>query len=465
MIGLVPAGPRTLGVRVDGRVVATLALGVPGEAEPPDDPDELLRTRSASLLTRVRLFEDVDATSLIVTLENGGVEAVEVPSLGFAIEPDPDWSGWSWTSDTNGFIVLAGPADAVVLQLRQGFLRAAQERPVFGAGVAAFHLVRPGELASGARVQTVLRLSRVPDAEAAASLLPAWLPPLVEPEGTEIPLTLPDVGVLPGPGVDATLTGDTLLLRGTPGHRAVALHGVRGVQSLRLTWVPALAGGWLADAAQALRARRPSAVSTATAAVVAEALARGAVLDREAVVDWLEREDWLARGDALGVATASALGLVTDDAALLSYAWEALDALPIAPGYGLVTLRVWLALLSTGRAPDLAPTLLRRTAGDALTALELSLLGGGEAGTDEPRVRRLVERLGGSLPGQPVRLAVADAARAVGVLRLCPEGWGVRTQASATAEKAAGLLLGDYADGLHAGWDGLAWLLVGQLGS
>lgn len=442
-----------------------LRLGVPGAPEPPDDPDVLVHCREGHLVTRIRLFEDVDASSLILTVENTGAEAAEVPSVGLAVEPDAAWRGWSWTSDTEGFVVLSGPGGAAVLHVRQGFLRAAQERPVFGAGVAAFHLVRPGELPAGARVQTVLRLTRSSDAAAASALLPAWLPPLVAPEGAELALALPDVGVVPGPGVDATQDGDLTLLSGLAGHREVSLHGPRGVQRLRLTWVPSPLGAWLADTAHALRSRRPSTATTAAAAVVAEALARGAVLDREAVVDWLEREDWLARGDALGVATASALGQATGDAALVADAWDALDALPVTPGFGLVTLRVWLARLSSGAAPNLPHTLLRRPPRDPLTALEVALLGGGDEARDQPRLRTLVERLGGRLPGQPIGLSAADAARAIGVLRLCPEGWDLRAEASETAETAAGLLLADHADGLHPGWDGLAWLLVGQLGS
>lgn len=465
MTTLVAAGPRAVGVVADGLVVALLRLGVPGATEPPGDPDEVLRARDGAVLVRVRVFEDVDATSLIVTVDNTGDEAVAAPAVGLAIEPDTAWSGWSWTSDIEGFVLLTGPGGALVLQLRRGFLRAARERPVFGSDAAAFHLVRPGELAPGARAQTVLRLTRLPDAAAAVALLPAWLPALVAAEGTEVPLVVPDLGVVPGPGVDATAAGDTLLFTGPAGHREVALHGVRGVQRLRVTWTPSPLGGWLADVAHALRSRRPSAVATATAAVVAEALARGAVLDREAVVDWLEREDWLARGDALGVATASALGQVTGDAGLLADAWDALDALPVTSGFGLVTMRVWLALLSGGAAPDLTRTLLRRPPGDPAASLELALLGGGERGRDEPRLRALVDRLGGLLPGPPLRLAAADAARAIGVLRLCPEGWGLRPWASETAEKAAGLLLGDFADGLHPDWDALAWLLVGQLGT
>lgn len=476
MTTLVAAGPRELSLSIDGDPVALLRLGVPGELVPTADSDELLRTRHGSLVVRVRLFEDVEWTSLIVSAENTGGEPVEVPPLGLAVEPVAGWSGWSWTSDVEGFIVLAGPGPAVIAHLRQGFLRATQERPVFAGeprpdadplpvGAGAFHLLLPGAIPGGERRQTVLRVGRSTDPDNAAWLLPAWLPSLVEPEGTEIALVTPDQGVVPGPGVESALDDQTLFLRGPGGHHEVALHTVRGIQRLRLSWVPRLEP-WLADVAHALRSRRPSAVTSATGAVVAEALVRGAVLDEDAVVDWLEREDWLARGDALGVAAASVVGAHTGDERLLTDAWDAMARLPVTAGFGLVTVKVWLALLgTTGAAPDLATELLRRPAADGLARLELSLLGGGGPPRDAPAIGEVLRRLGGRLPGQPFRLSASDAARLVGILRLCPEGWALRREASVTAEKAAGLLLADYADGLHPSWDGLAWLLVGQLGS
>lgn len=475
MIALVDAGGGEVLLMLGDVRVGALRVGVRGEGAASADPDEVLHVRQGPVGVRVRRFDDLDASSLILTVENTGDTPVAVPTVALTVTPDAAWSGWSWTSDTEGFVLLSSPTDAVVLQLRRGHLRAVPGLPVFGGeptvlgegppGAGVFHLFLPGNLAAGERRRTVLRAGRLPDAEAAASMLPAWLPPLVEPVGTEVALETPDQGVVPGPGVDATLTGHTLLLSGAAGHREVALHGVRGVQRLRVSWVPGL-GSWLAEVAHVLRSRRPSAVSSATGAVVAEALARGAVLDRDAVVDWLEREDWLARGDALGVATAALAATHAGDEALLADAWAAVAELPVTAGFGFVAMKVWLGLLSvSGAAPDLAGTLLRRPPLEGLAALELSLLGGGDRGRDEPELLAAVRRLGGTLPGQPLGLSASEAARLVGVLRLCPEGWPTRRAASGAAEKAASLLLADYADGLHDSWDGLAWLLMGQLGS
>ncbi len=473
----VAASGRLLNVLRDGAPVATLRLGIPGEPEPDADPDVAAVARVGDVTVRVRLFHDTDAVSLITTLDHSGAADAEVPAVGLALEPEPGWSAWAWSADTDGLALLTrddGSPGGVACTLRQGFWRAEPQRPVFAAepadavlspGSGAFHLVAPGTtLAAGRRLTTVLRVAEVADADAAAGLLPGWLPDLVAPEGAEVLLRTPDVGVLPGPGVDAVTVADALALTGPPGHREVALHGVRGVTRLRVTWAPHLAP-WLAEYAHVMRSRRPSAVSTATGAVVAEALHRRTVLDPDAALDWLEREDWLARCDLLGVAAASALAVETADAALIDDAWRALRAAPTASGFGLVALRLWLATVTvTGAAADLAGELRRRPGPDAETELVLGLLGHGDAAQVRPRLAGIVRRLGGTLPGQPLGLSAADAARLVGLLRLCPEGWDIAPLAAETAEKTTRLLLADYADGLHRNLDGLAWLLVGGLG-
>ena len=86
------------------------------------------------------------------------------------------------------------------------------------------------------------------------------------------------------------------------------------------------------------------------------------------------------------------------------------------------------------------------------------------------RETRWASLLGGPLPGRPVGLPASRAAIAVSLLKLCPEGWSRSEQAAEAASKAEGLLLADYAPppgeeaALHADLDGLAWLLLGDLG-
>lgn len=121
MIGVSRSGERDLALTASGKLVATLRLGLPGVAEASDDPDEVVVTRDGSIVTRVRLFEDADATHLIVTVENTGADDIALPTVGLAVEPDAEATGWSWTADIDGFVVLTGGVGRLVMQLRQGF--------------------------------------------------------------------------------------------------------------------------------------------------------------------------------------------------------------------------------------------------------------------------------------------------------------------------------------------------------
>ncbi|MFV0451335.1 MAG: hypothetical protein ACK5LS_03660, partial [Propioniciclava sp.] len=76
-----------------------------------------------------------------------------------------------------------------------------------------------------------------------------------------------------------------------------------------------------------------------------------------------------------------------------------------------------------------------------------------------------VRRLGGGLPGEPMRLAEAEAGYLIALLRLVPWGWPSRAPGSTAppgevAARAARLLLADHASGVQPGREGLAWLLM-----
>ena len=198
---------------------------------------------------------------------------------------------------------------------------------------------------------------------------------------------------------------------------------------------------------------------SATAALIACALARRSIHDPDAALDWLEREDWLARGDLFGMAAAGIVATETLDEALLAQACEALSASPAEPGRGIVATRLWLATLRLGVPPlDLTAVL-----GDGM---EAGLLGGVDEATWTPSVLGLANGFGGGrLPGQPVGLGEAEAGLRAALLRLVPEHWAVRARASEAAERASALLLADHADGLHPAYDGLAWLVLGEIGA
>lgn len=469
----------------DGVPVATFRFGL--EGEPPagwtPDDDELLRWSTPTLDARLRVFADVDAWSVFLTLDSRVEEDQPLPLAGVAVTAAPGWTGWSWTSDTDGLLTLA-PTDAEgpvwVIRLTQGALRAVPSLPVFtdeprpqalfgstplAPGTGAFHLTPPGGvLGAHRRFQTTLRVERVASLAAVGPLLPAWLPDLVAPAGDLVELVGADRAVVSSRTRPVATDGERSRVGGSAGHGDVLVHGVKGVQRLRVSFVPG-AQSLLVGLVEVLKARRPSVVPTASAVVVSEALVRSAAVEPDAVVDWLEREDWLARGDLLGVVVAANLAATTHDCALVADAARALSGRVVGPGYGLVAMKVWLANLAVaGGVLDTAALLTPPTAVDELTRLELALVGYRSEETCDPLLAGVVNRLGGRLPGQPLGLPASEAGRLVSLLRLCPEGWERRAEASATAEKAAGLLLCDYADGLHTDLDGLAWLLLGELG-
>lgn len=466
-------GGRGLLVRRGGGDVVEFAFGLPGDPVPGWEPDEseARLTTADSFTARLRHLGDEAGWTTIVSLDNTADVERALPPLGMAATVAPGWCGWSWSCDTEGFVLVA-PVDAVgpclLARVRLGFLRVAADRPVFtaadrrgeglGDGVAAFHLAHPtGSLRAFGRHQTTIEFSEVPDAAAAAGVLPGWMPDLVvAPHDPELLLETPDLAVVPGPGVQMGTQDTTSVLVWDPGHREVAVHGVRGVSRLRVSAMPALEP-FLADLVTALKSKRPSAVPSAVGALVAGALARRAVLDPESALDWLEREDWLAREDLFGVAVAAIVATETLDEALLVQACEALAASPDAPGRGVVATRLWLATLRLGVPPlDLTAVLGG--------GLEAALLGAGDEGEWTTAVQGLANGFGvGRLPGQPIGLGEADAGLRVALLRLVPERWAVREVASEAAERAAALLLADHADGLHPSYDGLAWLVLGAL--
>ncbi|MDN5570324.1 MAG: hypothetical protein L0G22_03540 [Propionibacteriaceae bacterium] len=476
----VTGGGRGLLLRRGSAPVVEFAFGLPGDPVAGFEPDdeEVRFTRTDAFDARLRHTPDDTGWTTTVTLDNTTATEQALPPLGVAVTPASGWAAWSWTSDTEGFVVVApasGGEPCLLVGVRRGFLRAAQTAPVFlatdrrgdglGPGVAAFHLAHPtGALRGHGRHATTLEFSAIAEPDAAASALPAWLPNLVVRPGDELLLQTPDLGLTPGPGVELTTLGTDALLTAEPGHREVTVHGVRGVQRLRVSFtpdVPALVADLVAD----ITGRRPSACAPASAAVVAGALARRWTTDPERTLDWLEREDWLAREGVFGPAIAGVIANETRDAALLEAACEVVTALPYQPGLAVVGTRLWLGTMRAGLPPFDLVAVFERAADDALSGLENAVLRNLAEAQWAPVAAGFVNRLGGALPGQPVGLPEADAGLAVALLRMVPEHWAIREAATGASEKAASLLLADHADRLHPTHDGLAWLLMGEIGA
>ncbi len=481
----VAGGGRVLDV-VDaaGVLVASLAFAVPGEAVEGWEPDgeELLLTHGRDVTGRLRSSFDGRGWTLTLTVDNTSAEPVELPYLGLGVMLGPGRVGWAFTSDLEGLVAVVSGEDAsggVLLRLRQGFLRATRDVPAFedaaelapGERRGLFHLSPPdGMLGGHRRHQVVLDLRPLDDLADATAVLPAWLPPTIVRAGAEIDVALPDRAIIPEPGVTATVVDTNVLLGGVPGHHRVAIHGPRGVDRVGLTWAPDVRD--LVPDVVASLVRRPAGRASAAAGyLVAHASALGMSPDPEAALDWLDQVDWLDRGTLLGDATAGVLAAHVGERRQLDGVWRFLDGRPVTPGYGLVVMRIWLAALGSLGEPDVrASGLLRREAPDVASALELELLTDRDAVRLDAPLTGLIQTLGGVLPGRPLALSASEAARTISLLRLCPESWRHSREAADAAGKAEGLLLADYARDDPEGprpprsLDGLAWLLLGELG-
>lgn len=451
-----------------------LRFGVPGEPVEGWTPgeDDLVYARAGDVETRVRLFQDVAAWTVSITVDNRSEHPVQLPELGLGVTLADRCVGWSWTSDLAGFIAVAAEAEkgpVAVVRLKQGFLRPVRESPVFADAATsgeAFHLAPPrGALGPHRRHQVTLQVELRPSLSSLADALPGWLPDVIVDAGEQVSFATPDEGVLPGDNVNVTLVDTTAVASlESPGRGCVSLHGVRGVQRIWLAEAPPMEA-LVPPLAEAVMLRRPGVRSSGAGLLVAEALANGLVTDEWATLDWLEREAWLDRRDLEGVAIAATLALAGGDAGLLDDAWAALAALPASRGFGLVTLKLGLAALRlAGGAPPLAGELLARPGEDPDAALELAVLAGRLTPAHRGPLAAVVASLGDVLPGQPLGLSALEAARRVALVRLCPPGF-VSLRAAATANKAYRLLLADYATRLQPDVTGLGWLLLGHLGA
>ncbi|MFT3877570.1 MAG: hypothetical protein QM708_14290 [Propioniciclava sp.] len=478
----VTAGGRGLAVTAEGAPLAEFAFGLPaGERVTSffDEADGLLRQADGALEACLRHFPNDDGWSSVLSLDNRDDAEQPLPPLGVAVTLAPGASGWAWTSDTDGFWVIAPASGPCLLMvMRRGFLRAGRRAPLYAAvdrrgdglptGVAAFHLADPaGAIRGYGRQQTTLEFSVIADLEDARGVLPGWMPDPVLTSRDEpfFVLELPDQAIVPGPGLSLSTDDTTSYLTGHPGHHEVAIHGVRGVQRLQVSVVPDLEL-FLADLSTALTSTRPSAMPSATGALIACALSRRSTHDPDAILDWLEREDWLARGDVFGPAIAAIVAGETHDDALLGAACEAVESMPSQRGLGIVATRCWLATLRAGYPPlDLTGVFARTDPADPVAGLEAAVLSNADASAWQPVAQRLIRMLGGSLPGGPIGLPEADAGYAASVLRFVPEPWSCREAATVAAEKTLRLLLADHAARLHPAHDGLAWLLLSEIGA
>lgn len=479
---------RRLTVSWSGLEIARFDFAVPtSDAGAPAVDTEGTRIVAGDLAVALTHDDLAGDWRTLLTIDNLGDESVPLPPVGVGITVAAGWSGWTWASDIEGFVVvtpLFDPETPTLLVRLAGFVRAISTVPVFApferrpdptlpAAYSALHLANPtGSLRGSARTRTSLTFSAVSDPEAAGQYLPRWLPNLVRNDDDEIVFDTPDQAVVGGPGVTVDTLGNSALVTAETGHREIAFHDVAGVRRLRASFAPQARDPWLGDLAAGITRTRPSAATSAAALVVVGALGRGVVQDRHHALDWLERVDWLERGDLLALTVAASLARGSHDVALALDATRAAQEFPPGPGQAMTLTTCTSALISAGSGqPGLRVPERRYVAGDdPWSRLECAVFTLEEPTEDLVTiVQAATRRLGGDLPGQPVRLSEAEAGYLIALLNWVPDRWDCRefrghvSPARDARLRAARLLLTDHASGMQSGHEGLAWLLMAHM--
>lgn len=467
----------TVTVADEAGPLVALAFVLPGDEAPgfaPELPETAMRV-GEGFAVRLRMDDADESLRIRLSVDNVGAESLRLPYLGLVVAPQPERWGWAWHTDRRGAWAFGG-ADAILGVSVRGYLEPVPALPFLPDAASSaqtpkngvWHLAPPGgRLPSFHRHQVEFELRRLERLGELGAMLPAWLPESLVPRGVEVALDLPDSGLTGRRDVDLTAdaAGRTVALRRRAGHGLVAVHGPRHVEEVSVSWWPSLEE-LLPRVVSDLLRTPPSRASGAAGVLVAEALLRALAPDADAARDWLEAADWAGRPGLLGVAAAGLAGAASGEPAALDDAWRLLGDVDIAPGFGLVVMRLWLAWLSaTGEPRGDAAGLLRRPTDDEDAAVELALLSDRERERCLPALRWWIDALGGGLPGRPIGVDAVAAAQRVGLLQLCPEEWPISTDAAPTAEHTRCLLLADYADDpLGRDLDALAWLCVGELG-
>ncbi|HRL50214.1 MAG TPA: hypothetical protein PLK46_07410 [Propioniciclava sp.] len=466
-------GGRGLRVTSGGEDVCEVTFGIPEgpEAGVSHEVEDEVSYAVGEIGFRLSVRDLVGDWAVELALDNRSDETQAAPPLGMVVRVAPGWTGWSWTAESDGFLVISreeGDRPSLLIRLRQGFLRESSPSPRFSPSgrraealepnMAAFFLANPtGSLRPFARHVTRLEFGPIDRLEQARAAMPGWVPELIARPGDAIRFDTPDQALVPGHGVTVASDDIAGVATAAAGHREIAVHGARGVTRLRPTFEPdprVLA----AEVVAPLLGRRPGGLPTASGAVVAAALSRRVVADPNAALDWLEQEDWLAREDQFAPLVALAVAVETHDEALGIAALDVLARRRFGAGDGLIASWAWVAGLQMGVAPlDLSAILAKATT--PAERFEASLVGQGPEAVCAGGVQTLVRRLGADLPGAPMGLGATDAGLAIALLRAVPEHSSLRAEAVAASDKAAALLAADYVDGLQPTYDGLAWLL------
>ena len=359
--------------------------------------------------------------------------------------------GWLWPAGADGWLAVMparGNSPTLLLRARQAELRRSEAD---GEGLRL--VVTPRGLGPGRQV-VVMQAQLVEPPSSVGTVLPAWYEPLVLDAGEHWTGAIADFGLDHDDAVTVS-TGevDSLVrLSAPPGRHRFAVHGARGVSDLVLEVAPR-PSEVLAQVAAGLEV---AALDAAGAFVLHRALAAGVLERTPEREDALDRFDWTRRPGLLAIALGAERALAEGEREMAVEAVRRLAAEPAVPGHARVATLVGLAAgaLGVAEVPPLPPL------GKGEAGLELALVLDAVSPAIEAEVDGVINRLGATLPGEPVDLDRRQQAMLAGLLDLVPEYWGVAWEAGATAQVTRRRILAAYAAGEVVDPEPLAWLLV-----
>jgi hypothetical protein len=359
--------------------------------------------------------------------------------------------GWLWPAGADGWLAVSparGNSPTLLLQAWRAELR---RSAAVGDGLRL--VVTPRGLGAG-RHEVVLRALVIEPPSSVGTALPGWYEPLVLEAGDHWTGAIADFGLDHADALTVATAEEGSLVRlgGPPGRHRFALHGPQGVTDLVLEVAPA-PGDVLRQVAVGLD---PAALVAAGAFVLHRALASGALERTPGREDALDRFDWTRRPGLLAIALGAERALAEGEREMACEAVRRLAAEPATLGHARVATLVGLAAGALGVAEAPSPPAV----GEGLAALEVALVLDADGPAVEAEVDGVINRLGGTLPGEPVDLDRCQQALLAGLLELVPEYWGVAWEAGATAQVTRRRILAAYAAGELVDPEPLAWLLV-----
>ena len=129
-------GGRGLRVTSGGEDVCEVTFGIPEgpEAGVSHEVEDEVSYAVGEIGFRLSVRDLVGDWAVELALDNRSDETQAAPPLGMVVRVAPGWTGWSWTAESDGFLVISreeGDRPSLLIRLRQGFLRESSPSPRF----------------------------------------------------------------------------------------------------------------------------------------------------------------------------------------------------------------------------------------------------------------------------------------------------------------------------------------------